>query len=197
MSFFPSPVNAHQVGGLAIRKWPEDSQVNALFTGQNGCYRYWLYELWDNALPPLVYMLMNPSLAGIEFADPTAAHTGRTARSMRYGAQIIINPFAYRATNHMALYGVDDPIGPDNDLWIDAIARDGLLALGIAVPAFPPDIIVGHGSMTGKLAARCKEVSRRLIDQGRTLNVFRLSKQGQPWHPLYIPHGTMPIPWRP
>ena len=66
---------------------------------------------------------MNPSTADVHADDPTVAKCGRFARKWNYGGLYIGNTFAYRATDQVKLRDVADPVGPDNDRHLLAMAR--------------------------------------------------------------------------
>jgi len=113
---------AHDAGGKLRLDWPVDSVITARFS-PCGCYRYELSEIWDRNKPLVLWILMNPSVACLDHSDPTLRRTGNFARAWGYGGQLVGNVHAYRATNKNVLLTVDDPVGPDNDQAILAMAN--------------------------------------------------------------------------
>ena len=171
----------HDPGGRSKPRWPADSEITARFSACQR-YRYALYEIWDAKLPPIMWLLMNPSVASIEHADPTLIRTGRYARLWGYGGQLVGNVHAYRATDKQRLLEVEDPAGPEND--------DALVAMAKKAGA----VILAYGQPPKVLRSRSLRVAALLRDTGATLHHLRLSKDGSPSHPLYLPSNLTPIP---
>jgi len=117
----------HDPGGRSKPRWPAGSVVSARFSDCGLC-RYELFEQWDVNLP-LAMFLMNPSVACMEFADPTLIRTGTFARSWNYGGQLIGNVQAYRVTDSTKLVEADDPVGPENDCSLAAMAKRAFIAV--------------------------------------------------------------------
>ena len=110
-----TPTSAqHDPGGKSRPAWPGDSTVTARFS-PCGQYRYELAEIWDPRRPLVLWILMNPSVACLDYSDPTLRRTGNFSRAWGYGGQLIGNVHAYRATDKNRLLTVPDPVGPKND----------------------------------------------------------------------------------
>ena len=79
-----------------------------------------------------------------------------------------------------------DPIGDLNDRFIVGEAR--------RVSA----IVLGWGSH-GTLRRRDRDVLGLLCQSPAELQALRVSKDGVPWHPLYLPYDATPEPfaWKP
>src|SRR5262245_19133112 len=80
-----------------------------------GLYRYWLTRTWDNSLRRVCWVMLNPSTADAEQDDPTIRRCVGFARSWGAGGIIVVNLFAFRASDPKALLRAADPVGPDND----------------------------------------------------------------------------------
>jgi hypothetical protein len=80
-----------------------------------GAYRYALWRVWDGNRPPLVFVMLNPSIADAERDDPTIRRCLGFACAWGYGALTVVNLFALRATCPHTLRRAADPVGPDND----------------------------------------------------------------------------------
>src|ERR1700678_2842011 len=111
----------HDPGGRSKPAWPSDSTVSAVFGGTDNCYRYELFEQWDISKPTVMWLMMNPSVAGIEHSDPTLRRTGTYTRLWGYGSQLVGNIHAYRATDSKRLLEVNDPLGIDNYFYLDSM----------------------------------------------------------------------------
>lgn len=137
-------------------------------------YRYTLLREWDLRLRRLLWIMLNPSKATAEIDDPTVAKCQRYARAWGFGSIVVTNLFAWRSTNPKVLYGVDDPIGPENDA---AIFRE----VGAAAK-----VIVAWGKH-GALRDRGAEVLASLRAYGVTPYCLSRNNDGSPGHPLYLP----------
>ena len=175
----------HDPGGKVRLALSADVRSTAVFGGAGDCYRYTLIRTWNPALPPMMWVMMNPSTADPQVDDPSVAKCQRLARAWGYGGILVGNTFAYRATDKARLREIDDPIGPENDRHLVELARKAELVLfAYGQP--------GHKS----LAPRGLAVARLLMaEAGIRPHVLRLSKDGTPCHPLYLPESLKPTPW--
>ena len=99
--------------------------------------------------------MMNPSTADPSADDPTVAKCRRFAVKWGYGGMYVGNTFAYRATDQSRLAQIPDPIGPDNDRHLLAMAADSAL------------VVFAYGQPKHRtLRARGPAVARLLQDQG-------------------------------
>jgi len=144
-------------------------------------YRYRLWRRWGDG-PALNVIGLNPSTADERVDDPTVTRCVRRARDLGYGALVLTNLFAWRATDPRDLALVDDPVGPEGNRVIIAEAKD----CGGALCAW------GAG---GLLRGRGAEVEERLRRMGVALYVLRLNGDGTPAHPLYLSYSLKPVRW--
>lgn len=148
-----------------------------------GQYRYTLTRIWDRSKPLVVFSMLNPSTADALINDPTIVRCIGFARAWGYGGIIVVNLFAWRATDPAELTRCDDPIGPDNDAHLFAASegRDVVAAWGASVPHY-------WRHRPGAIAAQLRDRSVRLHHLG-------LTKDGHPRHPLYLRGDTTPTRW--
>jgi hypothetical protein len=140
-------------------------------------YRYILRIIWNLDLPVLVAVMLNPSAAD-EFAnDPTVERVCRRAKKLGFGGVIVLNAFAYRETDRLKMLKVADPVGPENDIHITGILR--------AARAGGWTVFAGWGADGGH-RGRDRQVLELCRRAGVELQCLRLTKDGQPQHPLYI-----------
>jgi len=172
----------HDAGGKSRPGWPEGSEISACFS-ECGQYRYELSEVWDKTKPLVLWILMNPSVACLDYADPTLIKTGKFARSWGYGGQLVGNVHAYRATNKMGLLNVADPVGPKNDKSIMLMAE------------LANTIVLAYGQPPKALKRRGQQVTK-MLGNHPALCCLKLSKDGTPWHPLYLPSDLRPLPYK-
>ena len=95
----------------------------------------------------------------------------------------MVNMFALISTDPRALYSALDPVGPRNDAAILDAASKG-------------DIICAWGNH-GSLHGRDRQVLRLLDAAGLPALALKISKTGQPSHPLYLPYELLPVPFAP
>ena len=141
-----------------------------------GLYRYRLERRWADG-PKALFIMLNPSTADAEKDDPTIRRCISFAKREGCGGLIVVNLFAFRATEPDALLLADDPIGPDNP---------GALAAAVADCDGP--LIAAWGAWPGARAAG-EAVVRKLGPRARCLG---LTKAGSPRHPLYVA-GDAPL----
>ena len=170
----------HDPGGRKKPPWPPNSSVRAQFSACKR-YRYELSETWDDTQPLVMFLLMNPSVAGLEFADPTLIKTGKYARAWGYGGQLIGNVHAYRITESKRLVEADDPVGPENDAALLSMAMRAEM------------VVLAYGKPPKSLRNRAPAVIQLLKDHHRRLAYLRLAKDGTPWHPLYLKDSLRPL----
>jgi hypothetical protein len=142
-------------------------------------------ERWDETKPHAMFIMMNPSTADPMVDDPTVAKCVRFARAWGYGGIYVGNRFAYRATDKKRLTLVANPIGPDNDRHVIAMAK--IAAIVIFAYGQP-----GHRT----LRARGPLLAKILIDKGIKPHVLKLSNNGTPCHPLYLREMLKPVVWK-
>lgn len=172
----------HDPGGKVRPAWPADSRVTPVFSDCQQ-YRYKLQEIWDPAKPLVLWLLMNPSVACTDYSDPTLRKTGKFARSWGYGGQLIGNVHAYRATDKRDLLKVSDPVGPENDQNI------------LEMAAQAKTIVLAYGQPPSKALRDRGEQVMALLSHYEDLCYLRLSKDGTPYHPLYLRADLCPKPY--
>ena len=140
-------------------------------------YRYVLWRRWADG-PHAMFIGLNPSTADETLDDPTIRRCIAFARDWGYGALCMTNLFAYRATRPADMLAQDDPVGSDNDGYLRRLAAEA----GVVIAAWGT-----HGAHGG----RHKAVRAMLP----TLHYLRLTKDGHPGHPLYLPAVLRPVAW--
>ena len=146
-------------------------------------WRTLLWRCWDEAGPIANFLMLNPSTADETVLDPTCARAYGYARRWGYGALLVTNLFAWRATAPSAMKAVRDPVGAGNDTAILRAAK----AAALVVCAWG-----NHGAHLDRAA----RVTRLLRQAGMTLHALRLNAGGEPAHPLYLPGTLRPRRWR-
>jgi hypothetical protein len=153
-----------------------------------GRYRYTLTREWGGENSPCVaFVGLNPSTADHMVDDPTLRRCVAFARAWGFGRMMLVNLYAWRETVPSDMFTLGrmgvDIVGPVNDTWLDVAMQSS------------PCVVAAWGS-NPYAAARAQEVRSRF--KGR-LWYLRLTKNGSPEHPLYLPGHLTPQPydWKP
>lgn len=131
-------------------------------------YRYELGRKWGSGAIA-VFIGLNPSTADEMQDDPTIRRCIGFAKSWGCGQLVMLNLFAFRATDPAVMKAEVDPIGEGNDAALRKWASEGkylVAAWGV------------HGTHKG----RDQEVLKIMPD----LQCLGLSREGHPRHPLYM-----------
>jgi hypothetical protein len=150
---------------------------------RTGAYRYSLLRTWDAAAPRIAFVMLNPSTADAQINDPTIRRCIRFAQTWGYGTLEVVNLFALRATQPIALKWAAEPVGEDCDRYL-------LEAFHAA------DRTVLAWGNWGKLYERDRAVLALLAQlsaQQSGLCCLGLTQTRQPRHPLYLKTTTQPI----
>ncbi|MGH7640413.1 MAG: DUF1643 domain-containing protein [Candidatus Dormibacteria bacterium] len=146
-------------------------------------YRYLLTRRWGTGSAPL-FLMLNPSTADEGRDDPTIRRCGNLASAWGFGGMAVANLFAICGPEPRVLLRASDPVGPDNDTWLErALMRAALVvaAWGSGVPWLRQRRLLA-------LTAVLPQLVRRLWCLGTT-------STGSPRHPLYVPRGVRPRPY--
>ena len=144
-------------------------------------WRTLLWRRWSDA-PAANFVMLNPSTADELKLDPTCSRARNYAESWGYGALIVTNVFAFRATAPKKLKAAGDPIGPGNDRDILRAAKEAAL------------VVCAWGNHAG-LLERGAAVAAMLRRSGVKLHALRITGAGEPSHPLYLPGSLKPMVW--
>ncbi len=149
-----------------------------------GHYRYTLWRTWDESLPTVLFVMLNPSTADADVDDPTIRKCIGFAQRWGYGTLLVGNLYALRATDPRELDTADAPVGRDNT---DALCR-------LAERA--DRIVAAWGAKPNR--GRYAQREARALDTfyDRDVYALRLTKDGHPWHPLYVPYSVEPVVYR-
>jgi hypothetical protein len=127
--------------------------------------------------------MLNPSTADADTDDPTIGRCTAFTRAWGHPGFAVYNLYALRATNPNRLWTHTDPVGPDNDQHLQAVAGAPLVVCAWG----------NHGARDN----RGTQVAATLTALGATLSCLKVTASGQPWHPLYTPATLTPMPYQP
>lgn len=141
-------------------------------------YRYALWRVWDYSEDPsyALFVGLNPSTADETIDDPTIRRCVAFAKAWGYGSLCMVNLFAWRATDPKDMLSAADPVGPENDAWLESLS----ISAGITIAAW---------GVNGSHLGRDKVVLPKL----RVPHCLGLTKDGRPKHPLYLRADTRPF----
>ena len=154
-----------------------------------GQYRYVLTRQWafgspDCSTPAVAFIGLNPSTADALKDDPTIRRCIGFAKAWGFGKLVMLNLFAFRATKPGDMVSALDPIGPENDHFL--MAEMGQADM----------VVAAWGAHGGHLQRDCR-VRVMAEERDIQLHYLRLTKEGHPGHPLYLPSTLTPTPWQP
>jgi len=157
---------------LAVLQIGESVERRAVFSPCQR-YRYQLTRTWDDRLPTVAFVGLNPSTADGFIDDPTVRRCVGFARDWGFGGLLLVNLFALRSTDPRNLYTAREPIGPENDRWLRMTAKSA-------------ELVVAAWGVHGELHGRGRGVESyfpKLACMGKT-------REGHPRHPLYLSRDT-------
>lgn len=154
-----------------------------------GSYRYHLWREWDPALPRMLLIMLNPSVADHQRDDHTITKSIAIARQLGCGRLDVGNLAAFRSSHPSDLKTAPDPVGRQNDAWL----RRMLAASDLLVCAW--------GANADSLPGRVDKVARMIRAAGKPSYALKLTRDGHPSHPLargkgFIPVTVQPVPFQ-
>lgn len=187
----------------------------------DGKYRYRLWREWRNGNTPdenwlwmeddenggiavdgagvplgtpksVLFIMLNPSTADGTTDDPTIRRCAGFCKAWGYDRLEVVNLFAYRTKDPvelLALNDIDDPEGPKNASTIKSLVADEEAFFGGNVGK----IVCAWGNH-GAYLGQDETVLGWLGDRERF--ALRVSKDGHPGHPLYLPADSKLVPFR-
>ena len=146
----------------------------------DGIYRYSLTRDWSEegeTVKTVCFVGLNPSTADAELDDPTIRRCIGFAKAWGYNRLVMVNLFAYRATEPADMKRAFAPEG----LFNLTIVHEQSACADLTVAAWGT-----HGSFQGN-----NERYLRCLNNPHHLG---LSKHGHPKHPLYLKGDVKPQP---
>ena len=144
----------------------------------DGKYRYCLSRIWDDTLPAVTFIGLNPSTGDAKKDDNTIRKCIAYAKHWGNGGLFVANLFAFIDTRQTQIWNESDPIGPDNDTWLENLA------------AKSPLVVAAWGNNGWRLdrsAVVCRLLPR--------LHCLKVNKSGEPHHTLYLSPTIKPQPY--
>jgi hypothetical protein len=146
-----------------------------------GLYRYRLERVWDDSLPLVVFVCLNPSTADAQTDDRTVRRCIGFAKNWGFGRLRVVNLFALRSKDWKVLYRHPDPTGPNNDqAIIDAVTGERTVCAW------------GARRFAAK---RARRVLRLVVNNALTVDCLKLTQSGCPQHPLFVKANAVLTPY--
>jgi hypothetical protein len=151
------------------------------FITPDGKYRYILTRDWSDGAPTktVVFVGLNPSTADAEVDDPTIRRCIGFAKAWGFNRLVMVNLFAYRATDPTDMKRAEDPVGELNTTIVCAASHAADLTVAVWGT---------HGIF--------KHQGASYLEGLKEPHHLGLSKNGFPKHPLYLRADTQPQPFR-
>lgn len=150
-----------------------------------GRFRYTLQRAWDQTLPTLMFIMLNPSTADAHEDDPTIRKCIGFAERNGFGSIIACNLFAYRATDPKDLARAGFPVGSENDSHMEVELR-ALSRYGDG-----SKIVFAWGAHARKHSTRVAQVDHLVRSCGHEPHALKLLADGIPSHPLMLPYSSI------
>lgn len=152
------------------------------FISEDGLYRYVLTREWAEPDMPsklVVFVGLNPSTADALVDDPTIRRCVGFAKAWGFNRLLMVNLFAFRATDPRDMKLARDPEGEFNAPIVGA-------ASSVA------DLTIAAWGTIGEF----KEQGQRYLSGLKNPHHLGLTKGGFPKHPLYLRADTKPQPFQ-
>lgn len=159
-----------------------------------GTYRYQLARTWDGAKPSALFVCLNPSTADASVDDATIRKIRGFAERWQCGGIVMVNLFAYRATQpddlvrYVRVHGIAGATGPSNDTYIEHAVRAALAADAPIIAARGQNVV--RAELRPRVDAVRKLLRGLLVPASRTLECLGRTGSGMPSHPIYLPYET-------
>lgn len=141
-----------------------------------GKYRYMLEREWMTGEGTCLFVMLNPSTADASEDDPTIRRCIGFAQRWGFRRLTVANVFALRSPHPTVILNADDPVGPENDRWVEQLYRDA-------------DVAVAAWGAFWFAQDRAAD----LVSRYPGLLCLAVTKEGCPQHPLYIKGDAKPV----
>lgn len=156
---------------------------NATFS-MDGLYRYHLVRWLRDGGARIVWVMLNPSIAGASEDDPTIRRCVGFSKRLGAASMEVMNLFARISTDPKGLLKEADPVGPRNQEYLKD--RVGLLKASYpGVVERPLHVIAAWGAMPKKVMSIAKPLIENLR-KATPLKCLGTTRDGHPRHPLYL-----------
>ena len=156
-------------------------------------YRVYLYrenpaaDVHQRLTNRVAFIGLNPSTAGVDFDDATIRKEIGFAKRWGFAALDKINLWPFRSRHPKELLKTERPLGPVGEdwemnrlmAWVLGRARRVVAAWGVA------PMVKRHPERVAKVLS--------MVPSSAELVALRLTKDGSPEHPLFVPYDVEPL----
>lgn len=144
-------------------------------------YRYRLTREWLKGGTRITWIMLNPSTADALKDDATIRRCIGFSKLFGHGSLVVVNLFAYRATNPKDLLKVEDPSGPNN-----------------------MEVLLSAAQCSDEAVAAWGEIPKRIFEKAvdaicevrkMKLKCLGVTRGGAPRHPVRLPYKIKLEPW--
>lgn len=135
-------------------------------------HRFVLWRIWDNDLPKVMFIGLNPSTATDIKDDPTIRRLKQFVSAWGYGGFYMLNLFTYISAFPAALETAEDPIKLA-DWYLQIYGKKA------------EEVVFMWGSFP-----QAKPRAELIIKQFPEAMAFSINADGSPSHPLYLSKRT-------
>lgn len=154
-----------------------------------GRWRWWLTRVWDESLPTIGLIGMNPSTANAAVNDPTIAKEITYAKSWGFGGLLMLNAFGFKATKPADMWAA-------KNRGVDIIGAENTCAhLVEYLHQFGVKKTVACWGRIGPKSDRGWLLRDEFLFRGVKLDCLMKNSDDSPAHPLYLPYGLLLEPW--
>ena len=132
--------------------------------------RYSLWRIWNQNLPKVLYVMLNPSLACDSEDDRTVGRLNYFTKKFGFGGFYVGNIYPQITPYPKVLYSLNPSQSKKNCFYIDSMIKKS------------EKIVFAWGN--------CKERPLWIENLVKNPLCFGYNKNGSPKHPLYLPKGT-------
>jgi hypothetical protein len=167
------------VGEAGEGQAPVEATEHGATLSACGRWRYDLTRRWSPG-PAVLWVGLNPSRADAVADDHTLRRIMTFSRQGGFGAVVLINLYALRATNPAELARHSDPVGPDNDCYLAAHAarHDVVVVAWGTTRVFP--------GREGQRRHQTRIEAVLAILEGKELCCVGRTRHGHPRHPSRV-----------
>jgi hypothetical protein len=135
-------------------------------------YRFSLWKIWNDNLPKILFIGLNPSNGNEENPDPTIIRVTSFAKEWGFGGFYLVNLFTYITSDPTKIYESVDP-AKLSDFYINKFSERC------------DKIVFAWGKF-----GQAKERAKKVIKMFPNAYVLYINNDGSPRHPLYVKSGT-------
>lgn len=160
-----------------MRPWKACEKVEITFD-ESEAHRLKIVCSWEKDLPRCLYIMLNPSTAGLGNCDRTLDKCIRIAKHNGFGSIAVVNLFSYRAAKPKDLLTVEERNDPANIATVKAAIDEA-------------EVVVAAWGEQGVWFNGCYPVLKYIEETGRTLHCLDENMYGWPRHPLFMKSDTL------